>query len=260
MKMGAVIGLPVPTSHDQEYNRVFGPAYGEAISSANGEVRWIPLGGTAEEVRELATGCDGFVLPGSPADVDPTLYGQRTEPGTAVADKAREACDLRLLDHAAEFGKPVLAICYGLQLLNTWRGGTLVQHLSPLPVDHAAKAGAGVAHSVLVQSRSLLAGLLSQAEAPAMGEFRQLPVNSSHHQAVDGIGDAFTVVARAMHDGAVEAVEGRLGRAAMVGVQWHPERSVATSAASRALFHWLVAEAEDARAEAGGERASAGVR
>ena len=136
-----------------------------------------------------------------------------------------------------------------MQMLNVLRGGTLVQDLRPVPVNHAAGAQVGVAHTTLIASRSLLGGLLGTAEAPPEGEFRRLAVNSSHHQAVAIPGDDFTVIGRCAEDGVIEALEGRLGKAPVIGVQWHPERSCEISAASRALFLWLVSAAAD-RADA----------
>ena len=82
-------------------------------------------------------------------------------------------------------------------------------------------------------------------------------MNSSHHQAVGIPGDGLTIVARSAEDGVIEALEGQIGRSVMLGVQWHPERSVGISAASRALFRWLILEAADA-AERGQGDAHAG--
>ena len=243
--MGIKVGIPVPTTGDPEYNRRSWPQYADAVSAAGGEPVRLEPGLPMEELGATARTCAGFVLPGSPADVDPGTYGVARHPATAPADPAREACDRLLLDHAAVRGKPVLAICFGAQMLNVWDGGALLQDLPPLPVNHAAGGQVAVAHTVWVSRESLLAGLLSAAEAPGEGDFRRLPVNSSHHQAVASPGHALAIVARSVEDGVIEAVEGRVGEAAMLGVQWHPERSVAISAASRALFTWLVSEAED---------------
>jgi putative glutamine amidotransferase len=245
--MAVRIGIPACTSGDVEYNRKSSPSYVAAIEGAGGEAVPLPLGRDLAELGALATTCDGFLLPGSPADVEPSLYGQAREQASAPADQAREDCDLRLLEHAAVQGKPVLAICFGMQRMAVWCGGSLVQDLAPVPVNHSAGAQVAVAHSVLVAGQSLLAGLLGAAEAPAEQGYRRLAVNSSHHQAVSTPGDGLVVVARSSEDGVIEAVEGRIGQAAMVGVQWHPERSVEISAASRALFTWLVSEAEDGR-------------
>ena len=253
--MAVKIGIPVPTSGDLDYNGRSMPQYADAVRRSGAEVVVLELGRTVAELGAIATLCDGFVLPGSPADVNPELYGQDPDEATAPADAAREQGDLWLLEHAAVKGKPVLAICYGVQRLNVWRGGSLVQDLTPVPVNHEAGGSVAVAHSVWVAGQSLLAGLLSGAEAPAEGEFRRLPVNSSHHQAISAPGEDLAVVARSVEDGVIEAVEGRIGNAAMIGVQWHPERSMDISPASRAMFAWLVAEAEDvqmARMESAG--------
>ena len=246
------IGIPLPTFANHFYNNQCWPQYAAAVKAAGSEAVRLDLELSTRELNELAATCAAFVLPGSPADVDPSRYGQIRESGTAPMDPAREICDHLLLEHAESAGKPVLGICFGAQFLNVWRGGTLIQDVLPMPVNHAAGATVAVAHSVLVQQQSLLGSLLTQTEAPQHGFFRRLPVNSSHHQAIAMPGDGLLVVARSAEDGVIEAFEGNIGLAAMLGVQWHPERSVERSAASRALFLWLVSAATDA-AQTGGQ-------
>ena len=240
-----VIGIPSPTSHDLTYNRQCAPQYAEAVRSAGGAPLEIFLNLTKQNLRQALSACAGFVLPGSPADVDPSHFGEERNPATAAADPAREQLDRFILEHAEQTGKPVLGICFGAQSMNTWRGGSLVQDLAPVPVNHAAGASVAAAHTALVTSMSLLGSLLSSTEAPSDGPFRRLTVNSSHHQAISRPGDDLTVVARCADDGTVEAVEGRIGTAPMLGVQWHPERSTAISSASRSLFSWIVLSAAD---------------
>ncbi len=250
------IGIPLPTSADPVYNGKCWPQYAAAVRQAGGEPVSLPLR-SFSEMRQVAAACSGFVLPGSPSDVNPELYGHPFEPGTAPADTLREECDRFLLESIAASGVPVLAICFGMQVLNVLRGGTLVQDLRPVPVNHGAGAQVGVAHSVLIAHRSLLGGLLSATEAPIEGQFRRLPVNSSHHQAIAIPGDGFTVVARSAEDGVVEAIEGQFG-GTVVGVQWHPERTIETSAASRAVFLWIVSAALDLLEGDGGGSSYAG--
>ncbi len=240
-----LIGIPTPTSCDLAYNRQNWPQYSEAIREAGGKPLALQVAVSTNELSAAVQRCVGFVLPGSPADIDPGHYGEDPLEITAAADSAREICDRLILEHAEQTGKPVFGICFGLQSLNTWRGGTLVQDLTPVPVNHAAGRGVAIAHTALVSSMSLLGSLLSPSEAPADGPFRRLPINSSHHQAVSRPGDGLTVVARCVEDGTVEALEGRVGKATMLGVQWHPERSTTISAASRNLFRWLTLEALD---------------
>jgi putative glutamine amidotransferase len=188
-------------------------------------------------------GCHGIVLPGSPADVNPQKYGQEPDPASAAPDPARENVDELLLQDAHNLHKPILAICFGTQMLNVWRGGTLVQDLMPLAVNHRAGRAVAVAHSVEVAPESLLAGLATGADGRVIAEPITLPVNSSHHQAIDIAGDGLRVSARSSQDGVVEAVEGEALGHFILGVQWHPERSYGDSPASAAIFGRLVGEA-----------------
>jgi putative glutamine amidotransferase len=242
------IAIPIPTSKDLEYNQRSWPQYAAAVERAGGEPVEVPLTLNPSQIANLINTCQGVLLPGSPADVNPQKYGQEATDACAPADHARENVDELLIQDAHNLYKPILAICFGVQILNVWRGGTLLQDLTVMPVNHAAGASVAIAHSVAVAPASLLGSLLSPDEAPVQDDLLRLPVNSSHHQAIGIPGDGLRVVARCMQDGVVEAVEG--GQASegatahfVLGLQWHPERSDETSAASRAIFKAFVTEA-----------------
>ena len=240
------IAIPVPTSFDLVYNRLNLPAYTEAIRSCGGAAVEIPLTLSDRDVRVLAQSCDGILLPGSPADVDPALFGQERGPSTAVADVARERTDRALLEEAYRDGKPVLGICFGEQMLNVFRGGSLVQDLSILPVNHSAGRSVAVSHSAAVAEGSLLRSIIDRHEGAELDGFLRLPMNSSHHQAVGMIGWDLQVSARCPQDGVVEAIEGPFVGSRphfVLGVQWHPERTMDSSSSSRALFTRFVDEA-----------------
>jgi putative glutamine amidotransferase len=156
--------------------------------------------------------------------------------------------DELLIQDAHNLYKPLFTICFGTQSLNVWRGGTLIQDLSPVPVNHSAGRNIAVAHTAAVVPDSIVGRTLTPMEAPVKEGFARLPVNSSHHQAIGIPGDGLRVVARSAEDGVVEAVEGGQDQQNpdahfVLGVQWHPERSYEISAASRALFERFVAEA-----------------
>jgi len=240
------IAIPVPTSTDLEYNRRSWQQYAAAIERSGAEPVEVPLNQPPAATARLIANCQGILLPGSGADVNPQKYGQEPEPECAPADAARENVDELLLQDAHNMGKPILTICFGTQMLNVWRGGTLVQDLTPMPVNHKAGRSVVAAHTAAVAPDSLL-GELAQAEQPTMRDgFLRLPINSSHHQAIGIPGDGLRVTARSPEDGVVEAVEGTpegVGGSFVVGVQWHPERTYDESAASRALFNRFVAEA-----------------
>jgi putative glutamine amidotransferase len=133
-----------------------------------------------------------------------------------------------------------------MQGLNVWRGGTLVQHLAPMPVNH--KAGrVAAAHAVVIGPESLLAGIVGDSDeafvTDSVTNAARMFVNSSHHQAAAVPGDGLRVSARCPEDGVIEAIEGTTPGHFVLGVQWHPERTTDSSPASRAIFARLVAEA-----------------
>src|SRR6185312_14147713 len=161
------------------------------------------------EIAKIATDCQGILLPGSPADVNPAKYGEERQPETNEADTARENADELLLQDAHNLHKPLLTICYGTQSLNVWRTGTVVQDLLPFPVNHRADRNVAIAHSVAINPSSRLAEITaSSPEITHTADFVRLGVNSSHHQAVGIVGDGLRVVARCPQDAVVEAIEG----------------------------------------------------
>jgi putative glutamine amidotransferase len=258
------IAIPIPTSRDLAYNQRAWPLFEAAIAQSGGEPVEVPLALPQKELIDLLATCDGVVLPGSPADVDPNLYGAQIDPATNPADPAREAVDYALLNDAAKHGKPILGICFGVQSMNVWRGGTLIQDLTPLPVNHEAGSKVAVAHTALIAENTLLASIIDKTEAPESENYLRLPINTSHHQAIGAPGEGLRIVARCPDDGVIEAVEldphsefqnpkllhvehsdSHPDRKPqfLLGVQWHPERSYDISATSRALFARLVEEA-----------------
>ena len=240
------IAIPIPTSFDPEYNLQNWRAYAEAIAGEGAEPVKIPLDVSPRAVAELSNSCQAVLLPGSPADLNPSKYGQVRQETTARADEARENVDELLLQDAHNLYKPLLGICFGAQTLNVWRSGTLVQDLTTLPVNHRAGRSVGVAHPVLIPRNSLLASVVDPREAVQDGEYLRLPVNSSHHQAISASGDGLRICGRCPQDGVVEAIEGpqHLGALHFVlGLQWHPERTYAESSTSRAIFRRLSHEA-----------------
>ena len=240
------------------------PQYTRAIEMAGGEPVRIPLDKSLAEITKLIEGCDGVVLPGSKADIDPAKYHATADPHTALADSKRDSVDELLLRDAYAAGKPVLGICYGLQILNVYHGGTLLQHIES-PINHEAGKTVPVAHTVDVESGSRLGAIVSSdGNAPNEASNKtsskisgkdalSIPVNSSHHQAAEVVGDGLRVVARCPEDGVIEALEGASDNHFVVAVQWHPERSVEDDEASRAIFNALVKAAQTRRGETTGE-------
>jgi putative glutamine amidotransferase len=238
------IAVPVPHSGDREYAERALPQYLDAVREAGGEPVRIELDLTPSEVMKQIEDCDGILLPGSRADVDPQKYGEARHEKTAPADAKRDRVDRVLLQDAYDLHKPVLGICYGLQSLNVYRAGTLVQHIESA-INHSAGREVANAHSVDVVPGSKLAGILGAST----GGGRRLPVNSSHHQSADSVGDGLRVIAHSVEDGVVEAVEGTAPGHFVLAVQWHPERSVhdepQLAEPARAIFRAFIQAARE---------------
>jgi putative glutamine amidotransferase len=228
------IAIPELCSYDAEYSGRALPPYLRAIEAAGGEPVLIPLQSSPEEIARLITSCSAILLPGSKADVDPQKFNAETHPKTAPADPPRDAADELLLQDAYNLRKPVFGICYGLQSLNVWRTGSLIQDIES-KVNHRAGAKVEVAHNVTVVGDSLLAKEILNGKGPA-----QVPVNSSHHQSADIVGDGLRAVARCAEDGVIEAIEGTVPGHYVLAVQWHPERTFASDPVSGNLFRAFV--------------------
>ncbi len=202
-------------------------AYVRAVEAAGGLPLIVPMleKGGMEAVAEVL---DGLIITGGPAVTD-GLIGEL--PGDLRAnDPVRLDADRRLLAACLDAGKPVLGICYGMQLINAHFGGTIYAD-AERQVDgalvHSRERGA-TTHPVRLRPGTHLRRLLGTDE---------VEVNSRHVQAVASAGSGLRLPATAP-DGVIEALENESGM--MLGVQFHPERM---GAAWQPLFRHLVAQA-----------------
>lgn len=237
------VAIPVPHSLDPEYAARALPQYLAAIETAGGTPVVIGLELTPDEIAKKLAGCDAVLLPGSRADIDPAKYGEPRHPKTAQTDPLRDMADELLLQDAYNIRKPILGICYGMQMLNVYQTGSLVQDIPEQlksTVNHSAGRTVARAHAVLVEAKSKLAGILG----PYLDAGGQLVVNSSHHQAAKAAGTALRVVARCPEDEVIEAVEGVDPQHFVLGVQWHPERTP-EEPASLEIFRKFVEAAKE---------------
>ncbi|MGH9599277.1 MAG: gamma-glutamyl-gamma-aminobutyrate hydrolase family protein [Terracidiphilus sp.] len=242
--MNVRIAIPEPSS-DPEYNGRSLPPYLDALRAAGATPVVVPLDERQERVARLLAETQGVLLPGSRFDVDPERYGEARIPECGEADPARTAVDELLVQDAFNLHKPILAICHGAQTLNVWCNGSLIQDLDTelktelrCAVNHRPGRGVAEAHLVRIVPGSRLAGFLP---AGAPGEVQ---VNSSHHQAICAPGDNLLVSAVSPADSVIEALELDAPDHFVVAVQWHPERTYAESAFSRAIFAAFAEAAE----------------
>jgi len=234
------VGVPWRTVAEESANkRERIENYLRAVREAGGEPVVVSLRLPQNQLRELARSLDAIVLTGSPADVEPERWGSARHPAANAPDLDRERTDGALLEDALAAGKPVLAICYGAQLLNVHFGGSLLQDIPSevrTTIDHDQdEDGHDALHGVRIEG-----GHLAELAAE-LGAGSEPKINSSHHQAVLQPGRGLRITARSP-DGVVEAVEWDGSKVWVVGVQWHPER-MRGDALADALFRRLVSEA-----------------
>lgn len=199
--------------------------YVRAVELAGGLPLIVPMLDNDEATLRFAGLLDGLVVTGGPA-VEDGLIGD-LPPDIASTDPVRMASDKRILQLFLDAQKPVLGICYGMQLANALRGGRIYADVETQKEGsdvHSHKRG-GTTHALLVDQDSVLNTLLDSAAKE---------VNTRHIQAIERAGNGLRIVATAP-DGVVEAIENIDG--SFIGVQFHPERM---GEAGRPLFSHLV--------------------
>lgn len=190
----------------------------------------------AEALRQL----DGVLLPGSDTDVDPLTYGEEPHVRLKKVVPEKEKTDLMVLEQAEKLKLPVLAICFGMQVLNVQRGGTLVQDIESQvasPVRH--EQGEPLernSHCISIRENSLLKKLAVNENGEVIDK-----VNSHHHQAINKTGSNLQATAWAK-DKVIECIEDDRNDRFVLGVQWHPELSWRTDGLSRNIFKVFVEE------------------
>lgn len=176
---------------------------------------------------------EGLMLIGG-SDVSPSYYGQPYKKGLGHLDPVRDKFELKLIDKAVRRNIPLFGICRGLQLLNVYFGGTLVQDIDryhETDINHAGYIGPkwSPAHKVKLAKDHML--------YPCFGK-EELEVNSFHHQIIDKLGDGLEIAATA-EDGIIEAIV-HSQYPFLLAVQWHPEMMFQTDQEQLKLFQLFV--------------------
>jgi len=227
--MKPIIGITTVSEPDPSIARTGGEInlhwnYAQSVADAGGVPVLIPA---QAEPAEILPFLDGILIPGG-ADIDAANWGEPNHPAVVPVASARFEAERRLVDAAPE-SMPILGICYGCQLINVMRGGSLIQHLASdgEALDHEK----GAIQSYELEQGSQLAGIVGTVDMKGQ---------SWHHQAINEVGSGLRIVGRS-EDDVIEAIEAS-DRPWMIGVQWHPERSLDEDANLR-LFKEFVSAA-----------------
>lgn len=233
-----LIGIPVNKS---EALYSLNPLYSEGVLVGGGAPLQIPQGMDRDTLRTIFERVDGLLLAGG-GDVDPAFYDETAGDQVRGIDRERDEIEITLVRWAVEEGKPLFAICRGIQVMNVALGGSLYQDvLSDMPgaIRHSYFQGLGFARDYLAHD----AELVPHSHLARLLDGERFAVNSLHHQGIKKLAPDLTLTARAP-DGLIEAVEVEDHDFA-IGVQWHPEALAPKDPVMRRLFEGLVEAAQN---------------
>lgn len=207
-------------------------AYIQAIKSVGGLPIVLPLVKSKTIIQDYVNLCDGFLFCGG-GDITPLLFGQEPAYGIGPTDISLDLFQIRFMKSIIETGKPVLAICRGMQILNVACGGTIIQDLNQTNLEtinhmQTSLSRRDISHKVFFEAKTKIQHLL--------GDFAY--TNSFHHQAIDRLGTGL-IVSGTTGDEIIEAIE-MPSHSFVMGVQWHPESMYDSTSNMKQLFLALI--------------------
>lgn len=210
-----VIGITIDrnTAHPDRYES---PShYAKAVEVAGGLPLLLPYRTDPALIPQVLDVLDGVLLTGGD-DMDPARYGEEWHPKAIRTDPDRTDFELALLAEIERRRTPTLGVCFGCQILNVHRGGSLIQFLPdrerPDALEHRKLNVDVRRHPVRIEPGTQLARVVGKSE---------ISVNTRHKQAIKDLGRGLRVIATAP-DGVIEGIEDP-SLPLMLALQWHPE-------------------------------------
>lgn len=202
--------------------------YVDAVLQAGGIPFILPFTDNVRILQSVVSSLDGLFLTGG-GDISPVIYGETTSPECGECCRDRDNFDYALLRLASERQIPVLGICRGMQIINTYFGGTLYQDL---PAQYPSEICHRSLDTSIVSQHSVRC--LRNGKLYSITGKESLKVSSIHHQAVKKLACGFKATAFA-NDGVIESIESDSGR--IWGVQFHPELQAVEGDEAICLFY-----------------------
>jgi putative glutamine amidotransferase len=212
-----IIGLTIDSNDaDDRYESPM--TYAAAIEKAGGLPLLLPYCVDHSLIGQYVDLLDGICFSGG-ADMNPVKYGEEWHPKVSRMDQRRQEFEFTLIAEVERRRMPALGVCFGSQLMNVHRGGSLIQYLPEQKADameHRRIQGQPPArHPVKLDLNSQIGRAIGRSD---------VSVNTYHKQAVKNLGRGLKVIATAP-DGVIEAFEDPT-MPLYAAVQWHPERLI----------------------------------
>lgn len=189
--------------------------YATSVERAGGIPIAIPFKADLSLIPEILDRLDGVLFSGGD-DLDPVLYGETWHPNASPIDPDRQQFEMALLGEVERRRVPALGVCLGSQLMNVYRGGSLIQFLPDHgregPIEHRELDDRSRRHAVRIEPGTMLHAAIGKNEIQA---------NTRHKQSIARVGRGLRVTAKSP-DGIVEAIEDP-SLPLFLAVQWHPE-------------------------------------
>lgn len=222
MKASPLIGITMRL--EVETNRFYlGRQYSEALKFFGAVPIHISLIPDRKYIGKLIKKVDGILLPGSDSDIDPYYYDEEPISKLKRVVLEKDETDLMVLEEADKLKMPVFGICFGMQALNVFYGGSLIQDIET-QIENPLKHEQGIpltrlSHKLRIKSKSKLSNIIGNQKPKNI-----VKVNSHHHQSVRNVGKDLSASAWT-NDGVIECIESVDKSRFLLGVQWHPEIS-----------------------------------